>query len=114
VASGAKPPTMLTFTDHNASVLAVQSRRADLAGLTMTAALFTIQATPGRFGVFADTTQAQGVDLLGLVVSKSGGLGPVILEAMQVLWKNGEYDRIMQKWGISAVRLDAPKLNVGQ
>lgn len=114
VASGAKAPTVLTFTDHNASVLAVQSRRAELAGLTMTAALFTIQATPGRFGVFADTTQAQGVDLLGLVVSKSGGLAPVILEAMQVLWKNGEYDRIMNKWGISAVRLDAPKMNVGQ
>lgn len=38
----------------------------------------------------------------------------MILEAMQVLWKNGEYDRIMNKWGISAVRLDAPKMNVGQ
>jgi polar amino acid transport system substrate-binding protein len=114
VAAGGKTPEVLTFTDHNASILAVQSRRADTAGLTMTAALFAIKANPEKFAVYADTKATQGVDQLGLVVSKASGLAPVMLEAMQALFKSGEYDRIMAKWGISAVRMDAPRMNVGQ
>lgn len=102
------------LVDGNMSLVATQAGRADVAGMTMTAALHAAQANPDLFGAFGDETNALGVDLVGLFVTKRSGLAPLLLDAMQALHDSGEYARIMAKWGITAVSVKAPQLNAAR
>ena len=63
---------------------------------------------------YVTQTEAQGAttDNLALLTPKSSGLGPVVFAAYQELFENGEYQRIMDKWGLQEVMVDEPILNV--
>lgn len=111
-AAGVAEPTMLTFADHQAIMLSLQSRRADVGALTMTGALAFADASPGKFTVYADLTNSLGIDQLGLFAAKTSKLGPVLFEAMQMLFKSGEYDRILNRYGMGPVRVEAPRMNI--
>ena len=36
----------------------------------------------------------------------------LLLEAMRAIFANGEYRRIMEKWGVGAVSVQAPQMNL--
>jgi polar amino acid transport system substrate-binding protein len=55
--------------------------------------------------------QGAGTDRLAMLVPKKSGLGPVMFEAFKELFKNGEYARIMKKWGLEKVTVPEPSLN---
>ena len=97
-----------------ASDLATQAGRADLAGMTLTAALHAAHISEGRFEVYTDETGSLGTDLLSLFVTKRSGLAPVMLAAMQHIVASGEYQRVMAKWGVTAVSVQAPRMNAAQ
>jgi polar amino acid transport system substrate-binding protein len=44
-------------------------------------------------------------------VPKSSGLGPVMLDAFKEIFKNGEYKKIMDKYGLQTVAVEEPKMN---
>jgi len=100
--------------DNNMTLIATQAGRADLAGMTMTAALHAVHENGTRFGVFYDETNVLGIDLLSLFVSKRSGLAPVLLEAMNTLIRQGDYQKIMSKWGVAAVGIEASRLNASK
>lgn len=102
------------LVDTNMTLIATQAGRADLAGMTLTAALHAVHAGEGRFGYFSDETGALGLDVLSLFVTKRSALAPVLRDAMQRLFDDGTYARIMARWGISAVTVDAPRINVAK
>lgn len=107
------PPALhVPLVDTNMTLIATQAGRADLAGMTLTAALHAVQVGQGRFGYFSDETGALGLDVLSLFVTKRSGLAPVLRDAMQRLFDDGSYDRIMARWGIDGVKVDAPRINV--
>lgn len=100
------------LVDTNMTLIATQAGRADLAAMTLTAALHAVHIDPQRFGYFSDATGALGLDVLSLFVSKRSGLAPVLRDALQALFDRGDYARIMARWGIQAVAVDAPRINV--
>jgi polar amino acid transport system substrate-binding protein len=101
------------LADTNATLLAANSGRADAAGMTQAAAIDVTAKEQGKY-TYVTQTEAQGatVDQLALLVPKSGGLGPVMLDAYKELFRNGEYERIMKQYGLSDVMVQEPKLNV--
>lgn len=100
------------LVDTNMTLVATQAGRADVAAMTSTAGLHVVHETPDLFAVFNDPSDALGVDVLGLFVTKRSGLAPVLLAAMQAIFDNGEYRRIMTKWGVGAVSVQAPQMNL--
>jgi polar amino acid transport system substrate-binding protein len=102
------------LADTNATLLAAQSGRADAAGMTQAAAIDVTTQQKDAYS-YVTQTEAQGAttDKLALLVPKSGGLGPVMLDAYEQLFTSGEYQQIMQKWGLNDVTVPEPVLNAG-
>lgn len=97
--------------DQNATVLAAQAGRADVASMQLSAALYLQRQNPGKFNVQTDQTDQLGVLHLGFVTKKNSELTPVLHEALQQLWASGEYARILEKWGLGPAKADAPRIN---
>lgn len=112
--SGLPPALHVPLVDTNMTLIATQAGRADLAGMTLTAALHAVHIGEGRFGYFSDESGALGLDVLSLFVTKRSNLAPVLRDAMQRLFDDGSYARIMARWGISTVTVDAPRINVAR
>ncbi len=111
VASKQASLQMVPLADQNATVLAAQSGRADVAGMQMAAALYLQQRNPGKFTIQTDETDGLGVLHQGFVLKKNSELSPVLNDALKVLWTSGEYGRIMDKWGLTLAKAPAPQLN---
>jgi polar amino acid transport system substrate-binding protein len=110
--NGKEPVTFIGFADTNGTILAAKSGRADVVGMTESAALDAMNAEKGQFTYVTQTEeQGAGVDQLAMLVPKTGGLGPVMLAAFKEIFANGEYDRIMKKYGLEKVAVEEPKLN---
>ncbi|MGA5764402.1 transporter substrate-binding domain-containing protein [Nonomuraea bangladeshensis] len=100
------------FADTNGTILAAKSGRADAAGMTESAALDVLAKEKDAFTYVTQTEeQGAGVDQLAMLVPKSSGLGPVMLEAFKEIFKNGEYKKIMDKYGLQNVAVQEPKMN---
>jgi polar amino acid transport system substrate-binding protein len=109
--AGLKRPSHVPLVDSNMTMVATQAGRADVAAMTSTAALHVVHENGGLFGAFRDPENKLGVDVLGLFVTQRSGLGPVLRDAMAELFKRGEYQRVMAKWGIEKVAVQAPQLH---
>lgn len=111
--SGSSPVESIGLADTNATLLAATSGRADAAGMTQAAAIDVTAKEQGKY-TYVTQTEQQGatVDQLALLVPKSSGLGPVMLNAYKELFSNGDYKRIMDQYGLSNVAVQEPKLNV--
>ena len=105
------PLQMVPLSDQNATVLAAQSGRADVAGMQLAAALYLQQRNAGRFTIQTDETDGLGVLNQGFVLKKNSELSPVLHEALKQIWASGEYARIMDKWGLSLTKAPEPRLN---
>lgn len=100
------------FADTNGTILAAKSGRADAAGMTESAALDVLSKEKDAFTYVTQTEeQGAGVDQLAMLVPKSSGLGPVMLDAFKEIFKNGEYKKIMDKYGLQKVAVPEPKMN---
>ncbi|MFC4536409.1 transporter substrate-binding domain-containing protein [Sphaerisporangium dianthi] len=100
------------FADTNGTILAAKSGRADAAGMTESAALDVVGKEKDAFTyVTQSDEQGAGVDQLAMLVPKSSGLGPVMFDAFKEIFKNGEYKKIMDKYGLQKVAVEEPKLN---
>lgn len=110
--NGSPAVTKTGYDDTNATILALKSGRADAAGMTQSAALHAMSEEEGTYS-YVTQTEEQGAttDNLGMVIPKDSGLGPVVLDAFEELFENGEYQRIMEEWGLTDVMVDEPEMN---
>ncbi|HWM15987.1 MAG TPA: transporter substrate-binding domain-containing protein [Microbacterium sp.] len=98
--------------DTNATILALNSDRADLVGTTQASAIDLISAQQDQYGYVLQTDeQGAGIDLLAMFVPKGNGLAEPMLAAFEAIFENGEYAEIMAKYGIEDAAVDAPTLN---
>lgn len=104
--------TPIELDDTNATVLAVQSGRAHAAATTQASAIDIVKQQKDLTYVTQTEEQGATKDNLALFVPKTSGLGPVMHKAFQELFENGDYARIMEKWGLTDVMVDKPLLNV--
>lgn len=105
------PAQLVPLPDQNATVLAAQAGRADVASMQLSAALYLQKQNPGKFAIQTDQTDQLGVLHLGFVTKKGNELTPVLLDALKQLWASGEYARILEKWGLGAAKAAEPRLN---
>ena len=99
------------YADTNATLLAVKSGRADLAGMTETAAL-DVTGADDSYGYVTQTyEQGSGVSLLALLTPKDSGLGKTLYQAFQNIFENGEYEKVLKKWGLEPVAVEEPLIN---
>lgn len=111
-AQGKPQNEFVGLADTNATILAVESGRVDALATTETAAIDILEKSDGQYDYVTQTdAQGAGVDLMALLTPKGNGLGEVILEAYRNLFANGEYDALMAKWHLDAVKLDEPLFN---
>lgn len=110
---GANAVEVLGLTDTNSTLLAVDSGRADAAGMTQVAALDTTKQKDKYTAVTQTEAQGSKVSNLALLTPKTEGLGQVLLDAYRQLFTSGEYQRIMDRWGLSELSVPEPILNAG-
>jgi polar amino acid transport system substrate-binding protein len=105
--------TPVGLADTNSTLLAVKAGRADAAGMTQNAALYAMRQEKNTYGIVTQTAeQGAGTAQLALLATKRDRLGPVILDAFRELFRTGEYQQIMKKWGMDQVMVPEPKMNV--
>ncbi len=114
VAAGKPAVEVQSYKDQPSSILAVQSGRADAFFSSQAPLTYFVQQSNGALEL-AGLGKPNGFDKLyqGAVVKKDSDLGPVLLETLNVLYKDGTYAKIMDKWGLSANKIDAPGKNLG-
>lgn len=105
-------PQFLGLEDTNATILAVRSDRADYVGTTQTSALDIQSKDEGVFDfVVQSDEQGAGEDQLAMFLPKDNELAPAMLTAFEGIFENGKYEKVMSKWGLEDVSVDAPSLN---
>src|SRR5690606_1717308 len=112
VKQGKGEVSFIGLADTNGTILAAKSGRADAAGMTESAAIDAMSKEKDTFTYVTQTDeQGAGVDQLAMLVPKSSGLGPVMFDAFKEIFENGEYKRIIDKYGLQNVAVDEPKFN---
>lgn len=110
--NGKQPLEFVGLADTNATLLAVQSGRADSAALTQSGAIDTAAAQPDTWRAVAQTEEQGALaDQLVLLSPKTNGLGPVFYEAFELLFSGGQYDELVAKWNLEDIAIPEPVLN---
>lgn len=102
-----------SYKDQPSSVLSVKSGRADAFFSSQAPLTYFASQSNGELEL-AGTGQKNGFDDLyqGAVVPKDSALRDVLLAAMQELFDNGTYAKIMAKWGLDGNKIDKPGVNL--
>lgn len=109
---GDAPVEFVGLADTNATLLAVQSGRADSAALTQTGAIDAAAAQPNTWRTVAQTEEQGALaDKLVLLTPKTNELGPVIFSAFELLFEDGQYDELVKKWELEDIAIEAPTFN---
>jgi polar amino acid transport system substrate-binding protein len=98
--------------DTNATILALNSDRADLVGTTQASAIDLLAQQPDQYGYVMQTDeQGAGIDQLAMFLPKDTGLTEPMFAAFQAIFEDGQYEDIMAKYGIEDAAVDEPTLN---
>ncbi|QAY60302.1 transporter substrate-binding domain-containing protein [Microbacterium protaetiae] len=109
---GKKATQFIGLEDTNSTILALNSGRADVVGTTQASAIDLLAAQPDEYGYVMQTDeQGAGVDQLAMFLPKGTGLTEPMLAAFQAIFDNGEYQKVMSRYGIEDAAVEAPVLN---
>jgi len=106
--AGKKSVTVLSYPGQNAVNLAVASGRAELGMADSPVVAYQIKQSAGHFSLIG---KSYAFAPYGLAIPKTTGMTQPIFDALKVLIENGTYLKIMEKWGIQAGAISAPKIN---
>jgi polar amino acid transport system substrate-binding protein len=100
--------TVLVYTGQNAVNLAVSSGRADLGMADSPVVAYQIKLSEGQFKLIG---KSYAFAPYGIAIPKSSGMTQPVYAALKQLIANGTYLKILEKWGIQAGAISAPKIN---
>ena len=106
--AGKKAVTVLVFPTQNGANLALSSGRAELGMADSPVAAYQVKQSSGTFKLVGET---YGAAPYGLAIPKGSGMTKPILAALNVIIANGEYMKILEKWGVQAGALTTPAIN---
>jgi polar amino acid transport system substrate-binding protein len=106
--AGKKAVSVLTFADQGAATLAVQSKQADATTATVTN-LGYISKQAG--GTFKTGGPAYSYVYIGIATAKGNGMAQAVAAAINVLIKNGEYRKILAKYGVEDASVTTAEVN---
>ncbi|WP_169294667.1 transporter substrate-binding domain-containing protein [Advenella sp. EE-W14] len=109
--AGLKKTQQIVMPDQNSTLLAAQSGRADAFSMQYAAALHLLKTRPGEYTAQTDETNTLTTLRLGMILKNNSPLSPVMVTAMQNLVDNGEYQKILDNWGLAPASIDVIQLN---
>jgi polar amino acid transport system substrate-binding protein len=89
--------TVLPYADQNQANLAVSDGRADLGFADSQVAAYIVHLSNGQFKL---TGTPFSTAPYGFIVAKNSGLAAPLLAAVKVLMADGQYKKILDKWGV--------------
>jgi polar amino acid transport system substrate-binding protein len=101
--------TVLVFPTQSAANLALSSGRAAVSMADSPVAAYQVKKSNGQFKLVGQT---YGTAPYGLAVPKNSGLSKAVLAAVQALMKNGDYTKILTKWGVTSGALPAASVKL--
>jgi polar amino acid transport system substrate-binding protein len=107
-ADGKPGVTSLVLPDQNGANLALSSGRADVGMADTPVAAYIAEQSGGQFKVVG---KQYATAPHGIAVPKDSGLAEPVRMALKSLIADGEYGRILKKWGVSDIAIDEPKIN---
>ncbi len=110
-AAGKSPVSVSVFPDQNGANLAIASGRAQVGMADSPVASWIVKNSHGQFKL---SGKAYNNVPYGIVVPKNSGLAEPLQAAVEQLMKNGEYAKILDKWGIGQGALKTSKINAAQ
>ena len=99
---------VLTFPDQNGANLALSSGRAQVGMADSPVAAYQVKQSGGKFKLVGTP---YGTAPYGIAIPKGSKLGPAVLAALQKLIADGEYTKILTKWGVADGAITDPKIN---
>jgi polar amino acid transport system substrate-binding protein len=104
-AEGKPRPEITVFDGKGPQVLAVESGRADAAAVGFATAIVAARHSDGKLEAAPGGPVPGGTVECGISFAKDRPqLGEAIKAALDVLAANGTYDKLFDKWGLSAER----------
>ena len=108
--AGKKAVTVTSFPDQNQANLAVSSGRAQLGFADTPVAAYQVKQSKGAFKMVGASYAAAPY---GLAVPKSAGsLDKAVKAALLYLMKNGTYQKIFAKWGVSSIAIKPSQVKI--
>jgi polar amino acid transport system substrate-binding protein len=98
-----------SFGDQNGANLAVNSGRAQLGFADTPVAAYQVKQSKGQFKLVG---KAFATAPYGIAVQKSSGLTKAVKAALLHLVKNGTYQKIFAKWGVSSIAIPASQVKI--
>ncbi len=105
---GKKAVTVLTFPDQNGANLALSSGRAEVGMADSPVADYQVQKSNGQFKLIGKEYE---VAPYGLAIPKGSGLSKPILAALKAIIANGEYAKVLDKWGLQSGAIKTPVID---
>lgn len=103
----------LPLADINAVILSLESGRADYGGMGAHQAAYTQSGNPDKFGMYISTDEEFTPDRLGMGFDpRDADLAEVMLDAWKVVFENGTYDELMDKYNMQDIKIDEPELHL--
>jgi polar amino acid transport system substrate-binding protein len=107
-AAGKAGVTVSQFPDQNSANLAVISGRDELSMADSPVAAYQVQQSGGKLKLVGTT---YGTAPYGIAVPKNSGLAQPLLTALKALIANGQYAKILEKWGVQDGAITNPQIN---
>jgi len=107
-AAGKKPVSVSVFPDQNGANLALSSGRAQVGMADSPVADYQVKQSNGQFKL---TGTPYGTAPYGIAMSKSSGLAKPVLAGIKQLMSDGDYKRILNRWGIASGAISNPVIN---
>jgi polar amino acid transport system substrate-binding protein len=99
---------VLPFEDQNGANVAVSSGRADLGFADSQVAAWIVHQSGGEFKLTGTPFETAPY---GFIVAKGSGLAPPLLAAVKILMADGQYKKILDKWGVEQGAITNPRIN---
>jgi polar amino acid transport system substrate-binding protein len=100
--------TILPYADQNQANLAVSDGRADLGFVDSQVAAYIVHLSDGQFKLTGTPFETAPY---GFIVAKNSGLAAPLLAAVKTLMTDGQYKKILNKWGVQQGAVSSARIN---
>jgi polar amino acid transport system substrate-binding protein len=100
--------TVLPYSDQNQANLAVSDGRADVGFADSQVAAYIVHLSDGQFKLTGTPFETAPY---GFIVAKNSGLAAPLLAAVKTLMADGQYKKILDKWGVQQGAITTAQLN---
>ena len=108
VAAGKKAVDVQVYPDQNGANLAIASGRAQVGMADSPVAAWIVKESHGQFKL---TGKPYNSAPYGIAIPKNSGLAEPVLQAVKAIMADGEYAKILKKWGIEQGAITDPAIN---